>query len=80
MTGARALDYSVAMSSISGHATMRPPASDPGSLAVTVWQPFRGEYLRLLEERARCLEQRRAEAAEQAVAEERSRPGRGVCL
>ena len=37
---------------------------------------FRGEYLRLLEERARYLEQRRAEAAEQAVAEERSRIAR----
>lgn len=37
---------------------------------------FRGEYLRLLEERARYLEQRRTEAAEQAVAEERARIAR----
>lgn len=37
---------------------------------------FRGEYLRLLEERARYLEQRRAEVAEQAVAEERTRIAR----
>lgn len=61
-------------------------AAGPGGLFTllmmgTVWYVgrrlrFRGEYLRLLEERARDLEQRRNEAAELAVAEERGRIAR----
>lgn len=61
-------------------------SSQPGSfvalgLVVLFWYfgrrvRFRGEYLRLLEERASYLEQRKAEEADRAVAEERTRIAR----
>jgi len=60
--------------------------SEPGSfvalgLMFVLWYVgrrlrFRGEYLRLLEERARYLEQRKSEEAERAVAQERVRIAR----